>query len=148
LLALGSASLGAAAEVHVQGAWGLLIGPDSLPGGAGASLAPTYTSDRQAVAVSIISTGGRAWTLRIARSRPDWPAGLSLHCRRTGDGLGAVPPRGGLGFVPITDVPEILCAGVGDVVGIPLQFQIAGVTLSQGPGACDLSATLRVEEAP
>lgn len=141
-------SLGHAAELHVQGSWGLLLDVSALPGGPGSDLARTYTSHRQVVALSVINTTGHSWTLSVRRSRPDWPAGLALRCRRTGDGLGAYPPRGGLTYLAVTDAPEVLCSGVGDVMGMPLQLEVSGATLRLGPGARDLSLTMRVEEAP
>ena len=118
----------------------------SLIAGPGSGLTPLQTSDRHAVAVSIINTGGREWLLSAWRSSPSWPRSVVLSCRRCGDGMGVAPPRGGTAFTAVTDAPQTLCTGTGDVLCIPLQLQLAGLTLQLGPSAHDLSITLRVEE--
>jgi len=148
LLALGVAVAAPAAELQVQGGWDLTLDGGALIWGAGSDLGPALTSDPAAITVSVINTGGNAWTLSARRASPGWPHGLALNCRRTGEGLGALPLRGGAGFVPITDGPQVLFAGTGDALVIPLQLQVAGLTVRLGLWAHDLSLVLRVEETP
>jgi hypothetical protein len=148
LLLLCAAAGTQAAELQVQGTWELALDAGFLSGGPGSGLNATQTSGRQAIAVSIINTGGRSWSLSAYRAIAGWPRELALSCRRTGDGLGALAPRGGAAFVAVTDGPQTLFTGTGDVLGMPLQLQLSGVTLQLGPCAHDLSITLQVEETP
>jgi hypothetical protein len=117
-----------------------------MDGGAGANLAPTLTSDAGAIRISVVNSGGRPWLLTLRRTGLNWPQALSLECRRSGDGLGAQPPVGGLGFSTIGDTEQVLFGGQGDVRDIPLQLRLEGMSIAVTPALRTLSLTFMAVE--
>jgi hypothetical protein len=82
----------------------------------------------------------------IKRTDLDWPKGLKLRIRRTGAGLGNGPIAGGRRYQEVGPGYRTLCTGTGDRTNIPLQFELAGVSLGVPVGTHVTSLTYTVVE--
>ncbi len=106
-----------------------------LQAGAGSALYPTYESAADATLVSLSGTAdpGDAWRVDVKRVDATWSAALALVIRRTGSGTGG-SVSGGLVYLEILTADQTLFSGSGDVVGVPFQFKLSGMSIQVPAG--------------
>jgi hypothetical protein len=118
---------GALVEVNDSGAT-----PSALLDRAGRAV----VTRKDEVLVTVCNTGAprAAWRLDIRRNDVEWPVGLRLRVRRTGDGAGTGLVAGGREYVEVGPTYRTLCSGTGDRMNVPLQFKISGLPLDLDAG--------------
>ena len=118
-----------AAEVRVLGLCAGTVGPKGLLASWRTQKPTTYRSARDQVLLTVCNTANpeSAWRIDIRRDDLDWPKGVKLRVRRTGDGMGDGLVAGGRGYTPVGASYRTLCTGTGDRTNIPLQFEFIGV---------------------
>jgi hypothetical protein len=133
LVVLVAALMGAigaeAAEVRVLGLCAGTVGPKSLLASWRTHKPTTYASARDQVLLTVCNTASpeSTWRIDIRRSDLDWPQGVKLRVRRTGDGMGDGLVAGGRGYMEVGASYRTLCTGMGDRANVPLQFELTGV---------------------
>jgi len=118
-----------AAEVRVLGLCAGTVGPKGLLASWRTHRPATYTSGRDQVLLTVCNTASAqsAWRIDIRRDDLEWPKGVKLRVRRTGDGMGNGLVAGGRGYTDVGSSYRTLCTGTGDRTSIPLQFELIGV---------------------
>ncbi|MGQ9729935.1 MAG: hypothetical protein ACUVX8_01555 [Candidatus Zipacnadales bacterium] len=119
-----------AAGIAILGSCQATVGPQWLLQERHGPRALTYVSDPSAVLLNITGMSSQlaGWRVEIRRADMDWPRGMRLWVRRTGDGMGSGRVWGPSRFTEITPTGVLLCIGQGDRIGIPLQFRITGLS--------------------
>ena len=118
-----------AAEVRVMGLCAGTVGPRVLLARWRTHKPTSYKSAKDQVLLTVCNTTSpeSVWRIDIRRSDLEWPKGVKLRVRRTGDGMGDGLVAGGRGYTPVGASYRALCTGTGDRANIPLQFELTGV---------------------
>jgi len=118
---------------------------DLLPG-LGSSRTVVYLTGKDQILLSVCSLAGGSgtWRVDVRRDAGDWPKGMKLEVRRTGDGMGEGSVVGRQGFVEVGTTYRTLCSGRGDRTNIPLQVRISGCPLDLDVGTHVTSITYTV----
>jgi len=140
LLALAMTAGAQAAGMTLIGNWFEMIGTDDLVMGAGTDFRSTIETGAAGATLGITNTQGAPWTLWVRRDASTLPAAVSIAVHRTSDGTGNGSISGGTDYLMVQDYEQLLFQGSGDRSGINLQLRVAGISISQGPGAqgCNL----------
>ena len=136
------------AEISVLGSCVGRVGAKGLLAGWASKKGSTYRSARDEVLITICNTAGSEslWRVDIRRSDLEWPKGVKLRIRRTGDGMGGGMLTGGRTFQQVKLGCTTLCTGTGDRTSIPLQFELTGVSLDVPVGTHATSIIYTVVE--
>lgn len=142
------AKSGPSAEVHVTGLCAGNVGPDGLLASWRTRETATYRSARDQVLMTVCNTASpqSAWRIDIKRDDLNWPRGVKLRVRRTGEGMGGGLIAGGRGYREIGPSYQALCTGTGDRTNIPLQFELTGVSLDIPVGTHATTITYTIIE--
>jgi hypothetical protein len=105
-----------------------------------------FQSAPDQVLLSVCNAAGPrvVWRVDVRRRDAEWPRGLKLEVRRTGDGVGPGLLMGRRGYAVIGLTTRTLCSGTGNRAHIPLQFRLSGPALefTAGTHACSLVYTV------
>jgi len=101
-----------------------------------APLDPAYLSAKDEILLSVcnLPSPDAIWRVDVRRDSSEWPAGMKLEVRRTGDGIGEGAITGRRGFTEVGRTYRTLCSGTGDRMNIPLQIRISGYPLDLDVG--------------
>jgi len=101
-----------------------------------ADRAATYVTGKDQILLSVcnFSAPGAIWRVDVRRDSVEWPSGMKLEVRRTGDGMGEGAITGRRGFTEVGPTYRTLCSGTGDRMNIPLQIGISGCPLDLDVG--------------
>jgi hypothetical protein len=85
------------------------------------------------------------WHVSVHKQNMNWNENLNLQIRRTGDGIkygggGSTQIQNGQNYRQITNSPNYFFQGRGQIIQIPLAFNVNGVSVTMG--ACDLETSL------
>lgn len=71
------------------------------------------------------------WQVSVQRTSTSWHPSLVLNVRRVPGGSfqGNATLNGGLTYQPITTTPTVLYSGNGNMTGIPIQYQLSGLSV-------------------
>lgn len=122
----------AAIQIAVTGDWSRDVTSDDLAGGPGTDLNDTYESDSDQALITISDTSGHTWRVDVRRVDTDWPGGLVLSVRRTGDGTGGGTIMDGTSYQAVGTLDGEFFSGSGDRSGIPIQSKVSGVSVELG----------------
>ena len=103
-----------------------------LQSGAGSDLVDTYENTAGVINISDITTPGN-YRVDVSKADTTWHANFQLSVKRTGDGSGAGSISNGTTYQQITDTDASFFTGDLDRTTIPLQLQLAGVSVSISP---------------
>jgi hypothetical protein len=105
-----------------------------------------YLTGKDQILLSVCNSAslGAIWRVDVRRDAADWPKGMKLEVRRTGDGLGEGSIVGRRGFVEVGTTFHTLCSGRGDRTSIPIQIRISGCPLDMDVGMHATSITYTV----
>jgi hypothetical protein len=112
----------------------------------GGSRTVAYVTGTDQILLSVCNSASvsATWRVDVRRDAMDWPKGVKLEVRRTGDGLGEGSIVGRRGFVEVGTTSRTLCSGQGDRTSIPLQIRISGCPLDMDAGMHVTSITYTV----
>jgi len=134
-----------AADISVVGNWTELIDRDDLVAGAGSDLRSPIESAGAQATLDISATTGGNWTVKVAKSDLNWPAGVSVAVRRTSDGSGSGGISGGTTYLALSGTEQVLFSGSGDRSGIQVQLKTEGLSVGAAPDNYSTTITYRVE---
>lgn len=139
---------GLSAEVRVMGLCAGTVGPKGLLASWRTKDTASYRSARDQVLMTVCNTASpqSAWRIDIKRDDLNWPKGVKLRVRRTGEGMGGGLIAGGRSYREIGPSYRTLCTGTGDRTNIPLQFELTGVSLEIPVGTHATTITYTVIE--
>ena len=119
----------AAIGVTATGGWTLTLNSANLVAGAGSDLTGSYQSAANAALLGVTGAGGSAsWHISVHRADTLWNAALTLSLQRTGNGSGGTV-SGGTSYQSIGLVDTTFFSGTSNVSSIPVQFQLAGLSV-------------------
>lgn len=145
IVLLGLSGSGNAVDINVTGDWNTLAGADDLIGGAGTDMRPETTSAGGACSLDVSNTDTESWTVRVSRDNDDWPSGVTLSVRRTGDGSGPGSVWGGTSYVTVDGSERTLFSGLGDRSNVQLQLRLQGRSIDQSPDVYASTLTYSVQ---
>ncbi len=122
-------------SITVDGSWMETIDTNDLTGGAGSDLEPNHYSSIGEITIEVSDATANHWTVSINRSGTNWPSGVRLVAKRTGDGEGSNPSwvSGGTTFLEVTETPTEFFNGYKDRNSITVQIGIENVSVDVAP---------------
>lgn len=141
---LALAAPGRATDLTATGDWARTIGAGDLQAGAGSDLVETYESAEASALLAISNTGGAVWRVDVRRTDTTWHGNFALLLRRTGDGMGGGPISGGAAYQAIGETNAEFFSGTGDRTNIPVQFELAGMSVQIPPNTYVTTITYTV----
>ena len=120
-------------EITVSGSWQETIDSGDLILGPEWMLPSTYTSSANAALVNISAKLRDNWIVSVSKIDSVWDPRMSLYIRRTGSGSGTGLISGGTSFQQLTPSGQTFFSGSNKRTGIPIQFQLTGMTLAIPP---------------
>ncbi|MBW8001593.1 MAG: hypothetical protein FVQ80_06175 [Planctomycetes bacterium] len=124
------------------------IDSTDLQAGAGSDLVATYENTAGAILINSASPSGgtppNTYRIDVKKVDTTWDATFELSVKRTGDGSGAGSVSGGTTYQQITDTDAQFFTGDLDRIIIPLQFQLAAVSVSISPDSYSTTVTFTI----
>lgn len=123
------------------------IDSTDLQSGAGSDLVATYENTAGAILIDSVSIPGsppNTYRIDVKKTDTIWDATFELFVKRTGDGDGVGSIAGGTTYQQITDTDAQFFTGDKERANIPLQFQLAGVSVSISPDSYVTTVTLTI----
>ena len=134
-----------AADIAASGGWNRTITSGDLIAGAGTDLISQQESNSDATTLTITSTSGGAWRIKVRHTPGPWNNDLTLWIRRTSDGTGIGSISGGSGYIQVTTLDTEICAGTNDRSGISIQYKLSGLSKNVSPDSYLSSVLFTVE---
>ena len=134
-----------AADISTTGGWSRTITAADLTAGAGSDLASQQESHAGATTLTIASTGGGAWRIKVRHMPNPWHNDFTLWVRRTSEGTGGGSIAGGSGYLQVTALDTELFSGTLDRSGISLQYKLTGLSKNVSPNSYLSSLVFAVE---
>ena len=133
------------ADLTATGGWSRTITANDLTAGAGSDLASQQESSAGATTLTITSTGGGAWRIKVRHTPSTWHSNFTLWVKRTSDGTGDGSISGGSGYIQVTAVDAELFSGTKDRSNISLQYKLTGLSKNVSPNSYLSSVVFTVE---
>ncbi len=133
-------------EIFTSGGWFLTIGETDLIFGAGSNLKSTYLSPPDATLVDIKCEKKTSWSVYARKLQTQDLNDLEIFVRRTSDGEGKGSIEGGEYFIPLRESYTELFWGIGERIGITLQYKITGISINLSPGTKNFHINFIVEK--
>jgi hypothetical protein len=133
------------ADILVVGNWTRIVDQNDLASGAGSDIRTPIESAVGQVQISISNTGGGSWSLLVAKSDTNWPAGVSAAVKRTSDGSGSGTISGGTAYLVVTATNQIFISGTGDRSDIQLQLKTEGLSVRNSPSSYSTTLTYTLQ---
>ena len=132
-----------AKDITVMGSWSLTIDATDLVSGAGSDLNDTYesASDQVLITISNCASKNDRWRVDVSRTDSLWHNDLVLWVQRTGDGAGEGRISRGETYQEVSTANEKFFRGQGDLIDIPIQLQLTGVSISILPDTYSTTVT-------
>ena len=134
----------AAITISLSGSWSETVDSSDIIIGSEIMLPSTYTSSSSAVTMNIGANGSESWIVLVSKYDSVWDPRLHLFLRRTGNGSGNGNISGGTSFQEIGALNQTLCSGKKQLSGIPVQFQLTGITLNIPPASRSTTITYTI----
>ena len=135
-----------AISIDVIGNWSETIDSSDLQYGAGSDLNPTYTSAPDLISIGIRVGTPKDWRVNVRKVDTNWPAAFQLSVKRTGPGTGKGSIMGGTSWLEVDSSWQEFFIGKSKRDDIPVQLELAGVSVQIPPGTYITTIYYEVEE--